>query len=544
MSTLTLCLGFLILGSQPAGQQSLLSSLEILEDRGQPSTLTVLNNLDKGQGSLRETIAHAKSGDTIVFSPSLHGQTIVLTSGELEIKESLEIEGPGADLLAISGNDTSRVFDIHDGLTVTIAGLTITHGRGGGRGGGAISNVGSTLILANDVLSDNVVVGGGGGNKADGGAVHNYRGILIVRDSLFRNNQALGDDHGGGWGRGGAIFNLDGSQTTVARSTFVGNLAAGGNGGIGSGANLWLGLATGGAITNQRGSMLAIEDSTFTRNQAIGGSGGLADGPGALGDLGAGGAIMNHDNSTLIVRRSTFSQNQAIGGSNATLHSDANADVGDGQGGGLFNEGKATLESTIFDNNQALGGNGNSGSGGVFIIGMGIGGGIANSGYDRGPAQLYLTNCTLTNNRAGGGSDNSGSAFVGAGLGGALSNGFANFLPTFAAVTNCTIANNQAFGGQGLAGSDGGNGLAGGIYNYGQSTSVGTAATLTVLNSTITANEASGGAAVAGGNAGLGQGGGFYLDAGGIACVDLFTIISGNHASTSDDDVFGTFCFI
>src|SRR5262245_54361620 len=84
--------------------------LEILEDRSLPSTLTVLNTLDSGAGSLRDVIGHAKSGDMIVFAPSLDGQTITLTSDELAITKSLHIEGPGASLLTISGNDANRVF--------------------------------------------------------------------------------------------------------------------------------------------------------------------------------------------------------------------------------------------------------------------------------------------------------------------------------------------------------------------------------------------------------------------------------------------------
>src|SRR5438093_7100402 len=82
------------------------------------STLTVTNAQDKGAGSLRDTITNAKSGDTIVFSPALNGQTITLTSGELVINKSLDVEGPGADELTISGNDTSRVFTLTEGLTV------------------------------------------------------------------------------------------------------------------------------------------------------------------------------------------------------------------------------------------------------------------------------------------------------------------------------------------------------------------------------------------------------------------------------------------
>src|SRR5215469_9845224 len=102
--------------------------LESLEERTVLSTLTVLNALDKGAGSLRDTITSAKSGDTIAFAPALDGQTITLTSDQLTINKSLDIEGPGAGLLAISGNNANRVFDIRGALTVSIDGLTITQG--------------------------------------------------------------------------------------------------------------------------------------------------------------------------------------------------------------------------------------------------------------------------------------------------------------------------------------------------------------------------------------------------------------------------------
>jgi hypothetical protein len=50
-------------------------TLEALEDRWVPSTLTVRNTLDSGAGSLRADIAAAHNDDTIVFAPSLDGQT-------------------------------------------------------------------------------------------------------------------------------------------------------------------------------------------------------------------------------------------------------------------------------------------------------------------------------------------------------------------------------------------------------------------------------------------------------------------------------------
>jgi hypothetical protein len=118
--------------------------LELLEDRTVLSTLTVLNALDSGSGSLRATIKAASSGDTIQFDSSLSGQTITLTSGELVISKSLDIEGLGPDKLAISGNNASRVFDVSQNqtpVTVTIARLTIENGldSGAATGGGILN---------------------------------------------------------------------------------------------------------------------------------------------------------------------------------------------------------------------------------------------------------------------------------------------------------------------------------------------------------------------------------------------------------------------
>jgi len=66
-------------------------TLEALEGRWVPSTLTVLNNLDSGAGSLRADIAAAHSGDQIVFAKSVHA--ITLTSGKLALNKNLDIEG-------------------------------------------------------------------------------------------------------------------------------------------------------------------------------------------------------------------------------------------------------------------------------------------------------------------------------------------------------------------------------------------------------------------------------------------------------------------
>src|SRR5262245_36476622 len=329
--------------------------LEILEDRTLPSTLTVLNTLDKGPGSLRDAIAHAQDGDDIDFAPSLAGQTITLTSGALVIKDSVEIKGPGAQLLAISGNDTHRVFAIDEGLTVRIAGLTITHGRAGGSGGGGILNGRSSLSLANDVLSYNVASNNGNSDAA-GGAIRNVNGgTLIVTNSQFTNNQAIGGDNGGN-GFGGGIENQSGSTATLSGCTFAGNKAVGGDGGTVTNGSSFIGLGNGGGIHNF--GSLTVVNSTFTANQAIGGNGGTG-GNGvsfySIG-IGLGGGITN--GATLVLSGSSFASNQAIGGSNASGATSGHGILGNGQGGGLLINvgGVATVTNTTFIGNKALGG--------------------------------------------------------------------------------------------------------------------------------------------------------------------------------------------
>src|SRR5262249_53575591 len=144
----------------PTLQHSFLPRLDVLEDRTLPSlTFTVLNNFDSGAGSLRQAIldANANAGpDTIAFAPPVH--QITLTGGELAITDSLNIAGPGANKLTVSGNDASRVLDVESG-TVAIAGLTISHGRAGKGAAHYESTGGGILNLAGLTLSGVVLSG-------------------------------------------------------------------------------------------------------------------------------------------------------------------------------------------------------------------------------------------------------------------------------------------------------------------------------------------------------------------------------------------------
>src|SRR5436305_3230706 len=85
-----------------------------LEDRTLPSTFTVVNLDDHGTGSLRQAVLAANQhpgADVIQFQVGLTG-TITLTGGPVKITGSVTVTGPGADQLAVSGNNTSGVFTV------------------------------------------------------------------------------------------------------------------------------------------------------------------------------------------------------------------------------------------------------------------------------------------------------------------------------------------------------------------------------------------------------------------------------------------------
>jgi hypothetical protein len=509
--------------------------LEALEDRTVPSTFTVTNNLDTGvtgDGSLRGEIAAAASGDTINFDPSLAGQTISLIKGELAITQSLDIEGPGANQLTVSGNNASRVFDINAGTTVTIAGLTITNGLADGNSpgstsaGGGILNAGN-LMLASDVLSNNQAVGdaikvalGNRPGGAVGGGLANL-GTLTIAGSTFTGNQVLGFDGrsatSAGNASGGAILNS--GSASIADSQFTFNVAQAGSDESGSMS------ATGsaGAISNT-GSLI-IAGSTFSHNQAIGGnnSSGTVR-PGAA----IGGAILSGGptgpGATLVVNRSTFDHNQALGGNgnqSATNPAGVNG-PNDAFGGAIhLSAGTAnTITDSTIAHNVAIAGAGAAGQDG----GLAWGGGIDLFNSFGHAVSATVSSCTVDHNAAIGGQGGPG------GNGGdAWGGGLAALLGVTLTVTSSTVDHNRAVGG---AGGSGGDGYGGSIYDDALSS-------LALRGAAVEHNLAIGGDAGPGGSGGEGVGGGVYIVPGGIACGDEATVIAHNHTSTSDDEVFG-----
>src|SRR5688572_11353325 len=123
---------------------------------GEAIDLLVYNNNNTGPGSLRQAINDNNAlggGNTIIFSNTVTG-TITLTSGELVISTNATILGPGPQVLTVSGNNASRVFNITGG-TAAISGLTIANGGVTNNSGGGIANTG-TLNLTNCLFTGNL----------------------------------------------------------------------------------------------------------------------------------------------------------------------------------------------------------------------------------------------------------------------------------------------------------------------------------------------------------------------------------------------------
>jgi hypothetical protein len=284
--------------------------VEALEDRCMPSTFTVLNLLDNGPDSLRAAVvaANANSGaDAIDFAVT---GTIPLTSGQLDITDSLTINGPGASALTVSGEGNSRVFAIASDPTVLIANLTVANGWTSDSPGGGISMTGGSLTLDHVTVTGNYAVDGQGGVggyylEGAGGGLYVAGGTLTLDQSTVSGNYAVGGPGGvvyyqdgdyyygfgetGGPGVGGGVY-VAGGTVYVNQSTVAGNHAWGGAGGPGqnetNGGNG--GDALGGGIRVDAGS-LEIHQSSIFDNEAFGGPAGsyyfAYDGRGVGGGL-------------------------------------------------------------------------------------------------------------------------------------------------------------------------------------------------------------------------------------------------------------------
>jgi predicted outer membrane repeat protein len=236
------------------------------------TTLTVTSCSDSGAGSLRQAVQSITSGQTgiINFSASLGCSTIVTSGISFNYGATVTINGPGADVLAVSGGHQNGVFG-YDGEAayITISGLTIENGGNGvtntAAGGAAVSAIGGDFVLSNDIFSGNVS-GYGGAIQAD------QAGFTLTNDT-FTDNTGY---------RGGAIWasGLGSTGIGITNSTFTGNTSVTDGGAIYAyvedvsiqSSTLSTNSAAGdGGAVDFEGSGLNVNDSTLVDNTATNG---------------------------------------------------------------------------------------------------------------------------------------------------------------------------------------------------------------------------------------------------------------------------------
>jgi len=380
---------------------------------------SVTNSNDSGPGSLREAIAEANANsgdDEITIASGL--STIVLTSGQLTVTETVTIIGPAVGQ-TISGNSQSRVFGVTDqGATLTLRNLTLTDGSttangqnpatcetGTGRGG-AICALGD-LVLENTTVSSSST----SGMDADGG------GIFALNGADFTNCTVTGNTTDGDGADGGGLF-IDNTGTlescTISNNVTSGENADGGGIYAYSGINLTDSVVDGNKVLGNysygaglferfTGDSATITNSAIVDNASYAfygrGGGAYLSANAMLRDTtissndthepsSRGGGLVLGDNSTLI--NSTVSNNTTWGSNSqgggiyqraGTLHVinstiTLNGVINSGGGGGIdlinrFEPGVSAtlnLESSFLAGNHSPAGNFESGGDDVLTV--------------------------------------------------------------------------------------------------------------------------------------------------------------------------------
>ncbi|MEP7009422.1 MAG: choice-of-anchor Q domain-containing protein [Acidobacteriota bacterium] len=320
------------------------------------ATFTVTTLADSGAGSLRQAITDANGAagaDTIDFQAGLLG-TILLTTGQLEISDSVTIQGPGAASISVSGNSASRVFYLYNPssmIDVTISGLTIDSGAAGF--GAGLVDFDENLTLDDVTIRNNNASSSGGGLAVTGGDM-----ALNIQNSRITGNIAGNS--------GGGIYVATAASVAVKNSTIANNTASNVGGGV------YFYLPVGPA---------AFDGTTISGNTAAGPGGGVEfffsygsasfTGSTVSGNSGAagGGVFFYLPVEPLTVENCTVSGNQATvadgggiylynlyTGSSELRHTTIAGNSAAGNGGGLIlRNGSVPMNHMILGDNTAAG---------------------------------------------------------------------------------------------------------------------------------------------------------------------------------------------
>ena len=350
-------------------------------------------------------VSASVGGGTITFNCGPAVATVPLTVAKIVNLGNVTIDGANRIVLNAGNND--RLFFVGSGITFRLQNIALRDGNSL-VGGGAIEASGATVILDSVQLINNY-------SSVSGGAIYCYDGELTIRDSLLENNAS---------GTGGAIYN-DGCAATISDSAFIGNEALDNTG-------------RGGAIANMPLGILTLNDTLLQSNTG-------PDGGGLFNDAGATAAL---DNVRVLANDGGHGGGIENSGTLAVTDSLIDGNEVTGSGGGIWNLGGAvTLDRVTISNNTAYEGGGVNSYGLQLTITRAniidnVAAGSHGGGLYHGGGTAFVTDATISGNRAGDATANGG---------GIYQNSDDNLT-----LTNVTLAENQA------------GALGGGFYHYGR----------------------------------------------------------------------------
>jgi predicted outer membrane repeat protein len=201
--------------------QNMTSAFEYTFTVAQFTTATVTSGADSGAGTLRNAIANAAAGSTILIDNAV--ETINLTS-RLTIDKNLTIQGNGVTITRAASwttvSDSSQLLYIYVSNGSITANLNRIHFKDGRAAnyGAAIYNYGERVNLESCVFSGNQT-SGTGDPVGYGGAIYTVAGNLTVKGCTFYQNSSAR--------YGGAIY-VSSGDVGLRGNLFYGNTAANG----------------------------------------------------------------------------------------------------------------------------------------------------------------------------------------------------------------------------------------------------------------------------------------------------------------------------
>jgi len=130
-----------------------LVAITLLAVRAECATRTVRSRRDGGSGSLRQTLARSRAGDTII----LRTNGFLVLKSELVLDKNITLRGVPAWRTFLTSEVNSRILRVVEGVTATLDGLVLQEGSAvamGAGAGGAILNEGTLLVRNCDLFAN------------------------------------------------------------------------------------------------------------------------------------------------------------------------------------------------------------------------------------------------------------------------------------------------------------------------------------------------------------------------------------------------------